>query len=271
MIVIESPGRRWSPVAALREYREFATLFRYLTLRDLRLRFQDRLLGILWVTVQPTLPALIFSFVFARLLQPSTGGVSYPLFALAGFVLWTFFSTSVSTASMTFVWNTNLLNKVYFPRAILPASAVLASSIELVVGSLLVVVWAMLAGYAPRPAWLLLPLICAYVAALAFVVSLGLAVLNALNRNVKFAVPFLMQIWIYASPVVYPATVIGKRFRWVLGLNPLTAALEGFRAALFGTAVDRGLILLSLVSACIAVAGSLALFRRYEAQLAEKL
>lgn len=253
------------------EYREYATLLRYLTLRDLRLRFQSRILGGLWVILQPLLPAAIFAIVLGSTLAPTTGRVPYSLFALAGFVPWTFFSTSVSTASMTFVWNANLLNKVYFPRGILPASAMLASSVELAVGILLLCCWSILCGYMPRLAWFWLPALAGYVAALAFFVSLGLATANALNRNVKFAIPFLMQLWIYASPVVYSTSILSRRARWLLGLNPLTAVLEGFRAALFGQSVDWHLFAASLGSATVLAIGVLALFRRFESLLAERV
>lgn len=269
--VIEPAGRGLSLRSTLAEYREYSALLRYLTLRDLRLRFQNPWLGFVWVTLMPLLPAAIFSTIFARILQPATGGVPYSLYAFAGFVPWTFFSTSVSTASMTFVWNANLLNKVYFPRAVLPASAMLASSAELGAGLILLCGYSAWRGYTPLLSWLWLPLLALYIAAIAFVVSLGLAVANALNRNVKFAIPFLMQVWIYATPVVYPVSILPERTRFVLALNPLTGALDAFRAALLGSPMDVRLFLTSL--AATAVLGTLAamLFRRYEALLAERI
>jgi len=269
--VIEPTGSGISFLAALAEYGEYSALLRYLTLRDLRLRFQSPLLGIVWVTLMPLLPAAIFATIFARILQPSTGGVPYALYALAGFVPWTFFSTSVSTASMTFVWNANLLNKVYFPRAVLPASAMLASAAELGAGLILVCIYSVWRGYPPLLSWLWLPLISIYVAVIAFLVSLGLATANALNRNVKFAIPFLMQIWIYATPVVYPISILPARTRLVLGLNPLTGALDAFRAALLGTPLNHTLFLISLASTAVFAVASIGIFRHFEALLAERV
>jgi len=269
--VIEPTRGGISIIAALAEYGEYSALLRYLTLRDLRLRFQSPLLGIVWVTLMPLLPAAIFATIFARILQPSTGGVPYALYALAGFVPWTFFSTSVSTASMTFVWNANLLNKVYFPRAVLPASALLASSVELGAGLVLVCGYSIWRGYPPMLSWLWLPLLALYVAVIAFLVSLGLATANALNRNVKFAIPFLMQLWIYATPVVYPISIVPARARFILGLNPLTGALDAFRSALLGTRMDNTLFLISLASTGVFGVASIWLFRRYEALLAERV
>jgi lipopolysaccharide transport system permease protein len=269
--VVEPAGRGISLVSALAEYGEYSALLRYLALRDLRLRFQNPWLGVVWVTLQPLLPAAIFAVIFARILQPSTGGVPYSLYALAGFVPWTFFSTSVSTASMTFVWNANLLNKVYFPRAVLPASAMLASTAELVAGLVLVCGYGAWRGYPPLLSWLWLPVLALYVALIAFFVSLGLATANALNRNVKFAIPFLMQIWIYATPVVYPISILPARTRMILGFNPLTGALDAFRAALLGTPLNRTLFLLSLASTAVLAAVAVAVFRHYEALLAERV
>jgi lipopolysaccharide transport system permease protein len=269
--VIEPSRRGISLWTSLAEYRDYSALLRYLTLRDLRLRFQSPLLGILWVTLMPLLPAAIFATIFARILQPHTAGVPYSLFALAGFVPWTFFSTSVSTASMTFVWNANLLNKVYFPRAVLPASAMLASSVELIAGLGLVCVYGAWRGYRPLVSWLWLPPIALYVAAIAFFVALGLATANALNRNIKFAIPFLMQIWIYATPVVYPISILSPRMRLILGLNPLTGALDAFRAALLGTPMDRTLFLISLAATAVFALTAISIFRRYEALLAERV
>jgi lipopolysaccharide transport system permease protein len=269
--VIEPSGRGISLWNTLAEYGEYSALLRYLTLRDLRLRFQNPWLGVVWVTLVPLLPAAIFATIFARILQPSTGGVPYSLFALAGFVPWTFFSTSVSTASMTFVWNANLLNKVYFPRGVLPASAMLASSAELGAGLVLLCGYAIWRGYPPLVSWLWLPLLAFYVAVIAFFVSLGLATANALNRNVKFAIPFLMQIWIYATPVVYPISIVTARTRMILGLNPLTGALDAFRAALLGAPMNRTLFLLSLASTAVFAAVATWVFRRYEALLAERV
>ncbi len=270
LTVIEA-SRRGTLWTNATEYFEFATLLRHLTVRDLRLRFQNPLLGILWTILQPLLPAMIFAVVFARVLQPATGGVPYSLAALAGFVPWSFFSTSVSSAGMTFVWNANLLNKVYFPRGILPASAILASSVELATGAILLCGWSIWCGFPPCASWLLLPLLAGYIAAFAFFASLGLATANVLNRNVKFAVPFAMQLWIYASPVIYPSSFVTGRWRWLLGLNPLTAVLEGFRTAIYGAPLDSMLFLMSFCSAIVFATAAVILFRHFEDLIAERV
>jgi lipopolysaccharide transport system permease protein len=218
--VIEPAGSGISLFAALAEYGEYSALLRYLTLRDLRLRFQSPLLGIVWVTLMPLLPAAIFATIFARILQPS---------------------------------------------------AMLASSAELGAGLVLLCGYSIWRGYPPLLSWLWLPVLALYVAAIAFLVSLGLATANALNRNVKFAIPFLMQIWIYATPVVYPISIVAPRTRLILGLNPLTGALDAFRAVLLGTPMDHTLFLLSLASTAVFAVGSVGLFRHFEALLAERV
>jgi lipopolysaccharide transport system permease protein len=270
--VIEGDGRwDFSPFALWREYSEYSTLLRYLAMRDVHLRFRNPSLGALWVTLQPLLPMVVFSFVFARFLQPSTGGVPYSLFVLAGLVPWTFFSSAVSTAGMTFAWNANLLTKVYFPRAILPAAAVMASSLELGVGCLLLCLYSVSKGYWPRWSWLCIPLLAAAMAGLAFFTSLALATLNALHRDVKFAVPFVMQLWIYASPVVYSASMLPAKRRWLLGLNPLAGVLEGFRWALVGAAPQWGVFWTSLASSLVLALAAVCLFRYFDAVLAERV
>lgn len=218
------------------EYREFVPLLRYLAARDWRLRYRNASLGTLWVILQPLLPMLVFTMVFAKVLRPSTGDVPYSLYALAGLAPWSFFSSTVSRACLAFVSNANLLNKVYFPRAILPASSVLGGVVDLGVGCALVCGYAILSGYLPTWRWALLPVCAALTLLTAFFVSLLLATLNALQRDVKHAMQFLMQLWLYASPVAYPAGLVPEQYRWLLGLNPMTAVLESFRWSQIGRA-----------------------------------
>ncbi len=272
VVVIDASRRLFSPRAILAEYVEYSTLLRHLAKRDLLLRFRNPLLGSLWVILQPVLPVLIFAVVFSRVMQPAAGSIPYSLFALAGLAPWTFFSSTVSTAGMAFTWNANMINKVYFPRAVLPASAVLASLVELAVALTVVCLWSIALGFYPRWTWLWLPFLAATLGLFTFFASLALATLNAMDRNVKFAVPFVMQLWIYASPVVYPSSLISRpSLRWLLALNPMSGILEAFRAALFGTALDLTLCAISGISMLAFGVISAMLFRRFERTLAEMM
>jgi lipopolysaccharide transport system permease protein len=263
--------RRGSPSEVLHEYAEFGTLIRYLTMRDLRLRYRHATLGALWVILQPLLPMLMFAGIFARVLRPSTGDVPYSLFVLSGMVPWSFFAASVSYGCMTFVSNSNLINKVYMPRGILPASAILGSSVDLGAGCLLLSLYAIWNGYWPHWTWLVLPAFALQAIATAFFIALGLATLNTVYRDVKHAMQFLMQLWLYATPVVYSPELIHPEYRWLLGLNPMTSVIEGFRWALLGVPLNWQLYLSSLVSAAVLAIGATVLFRHFERSLAERV
>lgn len=255
----------------LHDYAGSGTLVRYLTMRDLRLRYRHASLGALWVILQPLLPMLVFTGIFSRVLRPSTGDVPYSLFVLSGMVPWSFFSAAVSFGCSTFVSNANLLNKVFIPRAILPASAILGSSVDLGVGCLLLSAYAMWKHYWPHWNWLALPIFILQVVVTAFFVSLGLATLNALFRDVKHAMQFTLQLWLYATPVVYSPTLIHAKYRWLLGLNPMTSVVEGFRWAVLRIPMDRQLCLTSWACSVVIAIAALTMFRHFERSLAERV
>jgi lipopolysaccharide transport system permease protein len=253
----------------LLEYRRYQTLFAFLTLRDIMLRYRQTVLGVLWAVLQPILPMIVFTVVFARVLRPETGSVPYGLFALSGLVPWTFFANAISASGSTFVNNHNLLNKVYFPRAILPAAAVAACFIDLLVAGVFLAGLLFWWGYWPGREWLLVPGIALITGALAMAVGLAAASLTAMYRDVKHLLPFVVQLWMYATPVVYPPNLIPQNLRWAIGLNPMAGVVEAFRCCLFGTAPDWNMIGLSSLSATLIGVVALVLFHRMEADLAE--
>jgi lipopolysaccharide transport system permease protein len=269
--IIDPTRQRASFRMLVAEYSEFGSLAKYLALRDFRLRYRHASLGALWVVLQPLLPMLIFTGVFGRVLKPSTGGIPYSLFALAGLVPWSFFSTSVARSCLVFVSSGNLLTKVYFPRAILPASSILGNVIDLGVGCLLAAGYSIWNGYFPTWRWLLLPAVALQCLLVAFFVSLALATLNALFRDVKHAMQFLMQLWMYASPVAYSSSLVPEKYRWLVGVNPMTSVLDGFRWSLFGTRPNFILYCGSVASLAVIAAGAIWLFQRFEESLAERV
>jgi lipopolysaccharide transport system permease protein len=271
MTIIQPIRERLSPSAVLREYFAFGSLLKYLTLRDFRLRYRHAALGLVWVVLQPLLSMVIFAAVFSRVLRPSTGGVPYSLFALAGLVPWNFFSTSFSRASQTLVSSGGLMTKVYFPRGILPASAVLGSVLDLVVGCALVCGYAIFNHYTPNWRWLLLPAVVLQLVLATLFVSLGFATLTALQRDTKHAMQFVTQLWLYASPVIYPASLVPAQLRWLFGLNPLTGVLDAFRWCLLGTPPDVALYWTSLGSLVVMSACAVWIFCRYEQSLVERV
>src|SRR5687768_4480642 len=217
-------------------------LLYFLTWRDVKVRYKQTLLGATWALLQPLLLMLIFTFVFGRLVGVTSGDVPYPLFAYAGLLPWMFFANALTNSGNSLIGNTNLIKKVYFPRMIIPASAVAAGLVDLGIGFLLLVVLMFYYGVGIHLSLLLLPLLIAQVTLLALGVGMWTSALNVKYRDVRYALPFLIQVWMFASPVIYP---VPERWRWLLALNPMTGIIQGFRAAFFGQPVDWGTLGLS--------------------------
>jgi lipopolysaccharide transport system permease protein len=268
MIAVESSRRPFlEPVAELAQYR---ALFLHLTVRDLKLRFRRTTVGILWAIIQPVMPMLIFAAVLGRVLRPGTGTVPYGIFVLSGLAPWAFFANAVTTASLTFVNNYNLLNKVYFPRAILPTAAVAACICDWLISSLFLIAIMLWRGFRPTPGWLLLPFVIFAGVVLAMAVGLGAASLIVIYRDLRHVFPFLVQIWMYATPVIYPPAMIPRSLHWAAGLNPVAGLVEAYRWCLFGGPADRELMSLSAVSAVALVIAATAVFHHLESDLAER-
>ena len=247
-------------------YRE---LLYFLTWRDIKVRYKQTLMGVAWVVVQPLVTMLVFTAVFNRFVGVDEGALPYPLFAYAGLLLWTFFSVSVTSGTNSLIGNTSLVTKVYFPRAFIPAAAVGAGLVDFAVGALLLVPLG--AYYGVRPGWglLLLPVFVGLAALLALGVGLVTSALTVRYRDLRHALPFLLQLWMFASPVIYPPGVVPGRWRWLLALNPLTGVLEGFRASLAGAAFDWRLAAVPAVVAPVLLAVAFYVFRRLEDTFAD--
>jgi lipopolysaccharide transport system permease protein len=250
-------------------YRE---LLYFLTWRDVKVRYKQTLLGVLWVVIQPLVTMLIFTLLFGRLagLEGRTGGIPYPLFAFAGLLPWTFFANAVTNSSNSLVTNSQLITKIYFPRMIIPTAAVSANLVDFALS--FAVLAALLAYYHVSATWnlLLLPALVALVVLLALGIGMFLAALNVKYRDIRHAVPFVVQIWMFVSPVIYPTTLVPERWRWVLALNPMTGIIEGFRAALFGrTQVEWKLLAISGAISLVTFIFSLFAFKRMEKSFAD--
>ncbi|NLG28698.1 MAG: ABC transporter permease, partial [Chloroflexi bacterium] len=226
LIIEPTRGLAALQLRAVWEYRE---LLGFLVWRDVKVRYKQTLLGVLWVVLQPVISMVIFTFLFGNLLSVPSGEVPYPIFSYAALLPWNYFSTSLTRSSTSLVGSAHLITKVYFPRLVIPISGVLAGLIDFAVA--LVVLIALMAWYriAPTLATLLLPafLLLAMATALGF--GLWLAALNVRYRDINYIVPYLVQVWMYATPVVYGTTLIPERYRFLLALNPMTAVVEGFR------------------------------------------
>jgi lipopolysaccharide transport system permease protein len=249
-------------------YRE---LLWFLALRDIKVRYKQTMLGASWAVLQPLLTALIFTLVFGRLARIPTGEVPYPVFALAGLVPWSFFATAVGNTALSLLNNTSLISKVYFPRLCVPIAAVLAGVVDLLVASG-VLVGAMFAfGVPPTPRALLVPVFMVLAAAAALALGLWLAAAAARFRDIRHVVPFLTQLWLFATPVAYPSSMIPERWHLVYGLNPMVGVVEGFRWSLVGSPVQLLPVAVSGLSTVLLLTGGAFFFRRQERSFADVL
>lgn len=241
-----------------------------LAIRDLRLRYRHTFLGAGWAILQPLLPMLIFGAVFSRL-RLDTGGPPYPLFVFSGLAVWTFVGNSVTSASPTFLNNFDMINKIYFPRAVLPLAIVAALTLDGLVAVAAVLPVTLWYGYGPVWSWLLVPAVGAVAVAVAMAAAVMAATLTTLLRDLKNAVPFLVQLWMYASPVLYPVAWMPPAIRRWAGWNPVAGILEAFRVCLFGTVPDWGLLAQSAAAIALLMAAAVWVFQRLDADLAERV
>jgi homopolymeric O-antigen transport system permease protein len=247
-------------------YRE---LLYFLTLRDIKVRYKQTLMGAAWVVIQPLMTMLIFTLVFNKFARLDTKDIPYPLFAYSGLLLWTFFSNAVTNGTYSLVNNSHLVTKVYFPRVFIPAAALAAGLVDLGIASLLLIALAIYYGVSPSWGVLLVPLIVLLAAMLALGVGLLASALTVKYRDLRHALPFIMQFWMFASPVIYPTNIVPEQWRWILLINPMTGILEGFRAALTGQAFDWTLIAISALAATILLAVAFYVFRGLEDTFAD--
>jgi lipopolysaccharide transport system permease protein len=248
-------------------YRELVYFFAW---RDVKVRYKQAVLGAAWAILQPLASMLVFAFFFGRLAKVPSDGVAYPLFAYTGLLLWTYFSTAITQAGQSLVSNSNLLTKVYFPRFTLPCSTVASGLLDFAIG------WGFLAFlmvyYEARLSWtlVLVPLFTVQLILLTLGVGIWLAALNVLYRDIKHALPLAIQLWMFASPVIYPLDFIPERLRWLMLLNPLAGVVDGFRRCLLlGQLPDAPLTIASLVGTLLILVTGMAYFRKVERTLAD--
>jgi lipopolysaccharide transport system permease protein len=267
LVVIE-PSKFWSPIN-FRDLWAYRELLYFLMWRDIKVRYKQTALGALWAIIQPFVTMLIFTYFFGRLARVPTEGIPYPIFFYAGLLLWTFFSNAIMSAANSLIGNTNLITKVYFPRLIIPSAAVGAGLLDLAIASVLLI--GLLPYYEFPIRWgmlMLLPIV-----ALTVVLALGFGVwLSATNvryRDVRYALPFLTQLWMFLSPIIYPSSLVPDEWRWALVLNPLTGVIEAFRAALLGRQIPWPELGYSAAFGFVLLLTSFYQFRRMERSFAE--
>jgi lipopolysaccharide transport system permease protein len=274
-VLIIEPARG---IASLRlgELWQYRELLYFLVWRDLKVRYKQTVLGAAWAILQPLLTAIVFTIFFGRLAGIASDGLPYPLFSYAGLIVWTFFAQGLQQSAASIVGSSHLITKVYFPRLVIPLSAVLAGLLDLAVA--LPVLLVMMAYYRvwPGVAVLALPLMVALALATAIGIGLWLAALNVKYRDIRYVVPFLVQIWLFVTPVIYPASIVLPRLErlgvpgWILGLNPMAGVVEGFRWAMLRPPTGPIAIVFvsAVVAAALCVSGAL-YFRHVERSFAD--
>ncbi|HVF21578.1 MAG TPA: ABC transporter permease [Pyrinomonadaceae bacterium] len=264
-----SPAKSW-PTIDLRELWEYRELLYFLTWRDLKVRYKQTALGAAWAVIQPLFMMLVFSVFFGRLAGVPSDGVPYPVFTFCALLPWQLFAHALTESSNSLVGNQNLITKVYFPRLVVPMSAVLGGIVDF--GIAFVILLGMLAFYGLVPGWqiLALPAFVLLAVMTALAVGLWLSALNVQYRDVRYTISFLVQFWLFATPVAYPSSLIPAQWRVLYGLNPMVGVVEGFRWSLLGKPESpSALVLVSTIVVVTLLVGGLYYFRRMEQQFAD--
>ncbi len=233
-ICVIEPTRGWRRFG-FRELFENRDLFRFLVLRSIKVRYAQSILGVGWAVVQPLAQMVVFTVIFGIFMAVDSEGVPYPAFALAGLIPWTLFANSVTESTDSLVAQVNLVSKIYFPRLLMPLAAVASRSVDFVISFTLLMLLLLVYGISPTPGIVFLPLLIAILAIFASGTGILLSAFAIQYRDIRYAMSFGIQLFMYAAPVVYPASSVPPRFQALYALNPLVGVVEGFRSALLGT------------------------------------
>jgi lipopolysaccharide transport system permease protein len=248
-------------------YRE---LLYFLVWRDVKVRYKQTALGAAWAVIQPVMTMVVFSIFFGRLAKVPSDGIPYPIFAFTALLPWQLFAFALTDSSNSLVSNQNLITKVYFPRLVVPMASVLAGLVDFAIAFLVLLGLMWYYGIAPTAAIAVLPLLVMLAIVTALAVGLWLSTLNVKFRDVRYTIPFLTQLWMFATPVAYPSSLVPERWRALYGLNPMAGVVEGFRWALLGKSGNPGALLwVSIAAVALMLVGGLFYFRRTEATFAD--
>lgn len=267
-ILIE-PSRGWQALG-LKELWEFRELFYFLAWRDIKVRYKQTALGASWAILQPLLSMLIFTLIFGILAKIPSDGLPYPLFAYSALLPWQLFVYALTQSSNSLIENARLISKVYFPRLVVPLASVVAGVVDFFIAFSILILLMFYYGVVPTWGVLALPFFLILALGAAMSVGLWMSALNVKYRDVRYTVPFLAQAWMFATPIVYPSSMIPEAWRWLYGLNPMAGVVEGFRWALLGTNIlHLPLILVSTGVVVIGLVGGLYYFKRMEKMFAD--
>jgi lipopolysaccharide transport system permease protein len=268
-VVVIKPSRGWVSLG-LRELWAYRELLYFLVWRDIKVRYKQTILGAAWAIIQPLFTMVIFSIFFGALAQIPSDGIPYPIFSYAALVPWTFFANGLRHSSASLVGSASLINKVYFPRLVIPISTVLAGIVDFLLAFAVLILMMWFYGSVPTLAILWLPLLLLLALVTALGVGLWLTAMNVQFRDIAYLVPFLVQAWMFATPIAYPSSLLSEPWRTLYGINPMVGVVEGFRWALLGTDTAPGpVIFVSALVAVLILVSGLFYFRRMERSFAD--
>jgi lipopolysaccharide transport system permease protein len=263
------PSKGWTSLG-LKDLWQYRELLFFLTWRDIKVRYKQTALGAAWAVIQPLFTMLVFTLFFGRLARVPSDGFPYPLFSYAALLPWQLFAYALTESSNSVVANERLITKVYFPRLVVPLASILAGLVDFVIAFTLVIGMMVWYGVRPTLAILTLPFFVILAMATALGVGLWLSALNVIYRDVRYTLNFIVQFWLFASPVAYSSTLVPARWRPFYGLNPMAGVIEGFRWALLGKAQAPGAMLwVSVVVVALVLVGGLYYYRRMEKTFAD--
>ncbi|MEP6848112.1 MAG: ABC transporter permease [Acidobacteriota bacterium] len=267
LVVIE-PSRGWIPVN-LKDIWHYRDLLYILTVRDIKVRYKQTLLGAAWAVIQPLLTMVIFSLFFGKLAGLPSDNIPYPLFAYAGLLPWTFFSNAITNSGNSLIGNSSLITKVYFPRMIIPMASVASGLLDFLIAFVLLVILMFYYRVSISVNLLMLPVLVALTSLLAIGVGMWMSALNVKYRDIRYALPFLIQLGLFATPIIYPASMVPEKWRILLALNPMTGLIEAYRASFFGKPFDWVGLGISTVLTLVILVYAAYSFRRMERSFAD--
>ena len=268
-VVHIEPSKGWISLG-LRELWRYRELMYFLIWRDIKVRYKQTVLGALWAIIQPFSTMVVFSLFFGKLANMPSDGIPYPIFAYSALVPWTFFANGINKSSNSLVGGSNLIKKVYFPRLVMPLSGVFSGIVDFVLAFIVLLGMMLYFGFVPTWNVVWLPALFLLAVFTSVAIGLWLSAMSVRFRDVQFMIPFLTQLWLFATPIVYPSSLLTEPWRTLYGINPMAGVVEGFRWALLGTGTAPGPIIIvsTLVVVALLVSGAFC-FRRMEKTFAD--
>jgi len=266
--LIIRPPKKWVPVD-LHELWEYRELLYSFVARDVKIRYKQTALGFLWAIIQPLFMMVVFTIFFGGLAKIPSESIPYPLFSFAALIPWTLFSEGLTRSTTSMVGNANIMTKVYFPRLLMPVSGILSPLVDFAIAFVILILMMAYYGFVPTIAIVLLPAFILLAIMTSLSVGLWFSALNVKYRDFQYTIPFLIQLWLFASPVVYPASMLPESWQFIYALNPMVGVIEGFRWALLGTNPPGAMILVSASVVVLLLVGGLFYFKKMEQHFAD--